>query len=211
MKNYWSQRFIAEGKIWGEHPSISARHAAVLFESSKVERVLVPGCGYGRHTGFFDSQGFETEGIEISPEALDIAKSEHPHIKYYLGSVLDMPFSDKKYDAIYSFNVLHLFMEGERREFIANCKDALNAGGLIYMTVFSDQEASYGKGKKTEDNTYETKPGRPVHYFSEEDLKKCFDGFDILDTGVLDEHEEHGEQGPHVHRLRYIFARKTQG
>jgi SAM-dependent methyltransferase len=209
MKQYWSQRFIAEGKIWGEHPSISARHAAVLFESIKAESVLVPGCGYGRHTGYFDAQGFDTDGIEISHEALEIARSEHPHISYYEGSVLDMPYTEKKYDAIYCFNVLHLFTADDRKRFITNCKDALNVCGAVYMTVFSEQEPSYGSGIKIEDNTFETKPGRPVHYFTEHDLIDSFAGFDILDTGIVDEHEDHGEQGPHVHRLRYIFARKS--
>ena len=78
----------------------------------------------------------------------------------------------------------------------------------MYFTVFSELEETYGKGEKTEEGTFESKPGRPVHYFSEEDLKEIFGGFQVLDTGIIDEHEDHGEAGPHVHRLRYIFARK---
>ena len=208
MKNYWSQRFKAGGKIWGEQPSISAKHAAVLFESLRAESVLVPGCGYGRHTEYFDTQGFDVSGIEVAPEAVEMARKSNPNITYCEGSVLDMPFTDKKYDAVYCFNVLHLFQKSERVRFIENCAGALKENGLVYFTVFSELEETFGKGEKTEENTYESKPGRPVHYFDEEDLKESFAAFEILDSGIIDEHEDHREAGPHVHRLRYIFARK---
>lgn len=209
MQNYWSERFKAGGRIWGDMPSISAKHAAVLFETGRVQSVLVPGCGYGRHTEYFDSKGFDVEGIEIAPVAVDIARKANPNITYYQGSVLDMPFTHKKYDAVYCFNVLHLFVEAERARFIENCATALKKKGYVYFTVFSELEDTFGKGSKTEENTFESKPGRPVHYFTEEDLKESFGGFEVLDSGIIDEHEDHGEAGPHLHRLRYIFARKS--
>ena len=136
MKDYWSQRFKAGGKIWGDLPSISAKHAAVLFESSKVESILVPGCGYGRHTEYFDSQGLDVSGIEIAPEAVEIARKANPNINYFEGSVLDMPFSREKYDAIYCFNVLHLFEREDRGRLVQNCADALKKKGTCVFHRF---------------------------------------------------------------------------
>ena len=208
MKEYWVKRYNDGGKIWGDIPSLSAKQAGVLFESCKVESVLVPGCGYGRHTSYFDNLGFDVSGIEITREAINIARSERPHIKYYEGSVLDMPFSDSKYDGIYCFNVLHLLMSKDRQKFIENCKRALNDRGYIYFTVVSEQEASYGNGPELESNTFESKPGRPAHYFTEADLKESFIDFEILDMGIIEEEENHGETGHHIHKIRYIFARK---
>ncbi len=208
MKEYWSNRFKAGGKIWGDQPSISAKQAGVLFESEKAESILVPGAGYGRHTCYFDRLGFDVEGIEISHEAIKLAKEANPQIQYYEGSVLDMPFTDKKYNAIYCFNVLHLFEEKDRKKFIGNCINALKRKGLIYFTVFSEQEETFGKGAKIEENTYESNPGRFTHYFTEKDLKKSFSGFEILGTGIIEESESHGESGHHIHKLRYIFAKK---
>ena len=183
MKEYWSQRYKAGGRIWGDGPSISAKHAAVLFESCRAQSVLVPGCGYGRHTEYFDSQGFDVSGIEIAPEAVEMARRANPNITYYEGSVLGMPYSPDKYDAIYCFNVLHLLMENDRAEFILECADALEDGGYAYFTVASEMEESYGRGPELEKNTFESKPGRPVHYFTEEDLKQSFSGFEVLDSG----------------------------
>ncbi|MCX6375275.1 MAG: class I SAM-dependent methyltransferase, partial [Armatimonadetes bacterium] len=80
-------------------------------------------------------------------------------------------------------------------------------GGLLFFTVFSEEEPSFGKGEKIEENTFESKPGRPVHYFTEYDLISHFSEFDVLETGLTKDPEDHGE-GPHTHQLRYIVARK---
>lgn len=208
MKDYWDKRFETGARIWGDAPSISARHAAVLFESMKVHNVLVPGSGYGRHTEYFQSQGFDAEGIEISHNAIEIAQKSNPLIVYYEKSVLDVPLSDKKYDAVYCYNVVHLFKKNDRAQFLLNCYDALNDRGVLYFTVFSELEESFGRGEQTEENTFESKPNRPVHYFTEDDLKEMFSSFEILNTGIIDENEDHGEAGRHIHKLRYILAVK---
>ncbi len=75
--------------------------------------------------------------------------------------------------------------------------------------VFSDDENSFGKGRMIEPNTFESKPGRPVHYFTKNDLIKQFKGFNVIKTGKIEDEEEHGENSKHVHILRYIFAEKT--
>jgi hypothetical protein len=74
--------------------------------------------------------------------------------------------------------------------------------------VFSDEERSFGKGRQVEENTYESKQWRPVHYFTELDLKTHFKEFSVIETGTLEDTEDHGESGHHSHILRYIFAQK---
>jgi hypothetical protein len=78
--------------------------------------------------------------------------------------------------------------------------------GLMFFTVFSEKEESYGKGREVEKNTYESKPGRPVHYFNEDDLREHFENMEIVETGITEDPEEHGE-GPHTHILRYICVK----
>ena len=80
--------------------------------------------------------------------------------------------------------------------------------GFAFFTVFSEEEPSFGKGKELELNTFESKPGRPTHYFTEEDLNEQFKDYNILEAGIIEEQENHGEKGPHIHKLRYIFAQK---
>jgi SAM-dependent methyltransferase len=204
---YWEQRFREEGKIWGESPSKSAYDALKIFLAHDVKTVLVPGSGYGRNTKLFSLSGLAVTGIEISKTAYDMARQFDPRSKFYNGTVLDMSFDTVKYDAIYCFNVLHLFCQDERELFLRKCMDKLNKRGLAYFTVFSDKEPTIGQGKETEKNTFESKPGRPVHYFTEDDLRNHFRDFEIIETGIIQDPEDHGGQ-PHTHILRYILARK---
>ena len=205
-KEYWESRFKAEGKIWGESPSQSAHAAVKLFLANNVKTVLVPGSGYGRNTKLFSAAGMDVTGIEISETAYEMASQFDPRSKFYKGTVLDMSFDNLKYDAIYCYNVLHLFRQTERELFLQQCKGKLKDGGLIFFTVFSNEESNFGQGTETELNTFESKPGRPVHYFTEGDLKQHFHNFDIINIGTIQDPENHGGDA-HIHILRYIFAR----
>jgi SAM-dependent methyltransferase len=208
-KEFWDKRFDEEGKVWGELPSKSAYQALELFRKYGVKSILVPGSGYGRNTRLFSSSGFDVTGVEISATACNLARQFDPASKVYEGSVLDMSFVPGTFDAIYCFNTLHLFRENERRLFIEECIKKLGESGLAFFTVFSEQEPSFGQGREIESNTYESRPGRPTHYFTEDDLKKHLRDFEIIETGIIEEPEDHGGQA-HTHILRYIFVKKTK-
>ncbi len=77
----------------------------------------------------------------------------------------------------------------------------------MFFVVFSDREPSFGTGLMLEENTFESKPGREVHYYSAEDLVSEFRGMEILSTGMIEDPEEHGKEGRHTHLLRYICVR----
>ena len=168
MKEYWDKRFSDEGKIWGKKPSNTAEYALKLFKKHNIKTILIPGAGYGRNTRLFSNNGFFVQGIEISSVALEIAKNHDTKTNFYHGSVLDMPFNNQIYDAIYCFNTLHFFLERERKCFLKKCYSQLRKKGFIFFVVFSKKEKSFGNGRQLEENTFESKPGRPTHYFSEE-------------------------------------------
>lgn len=209
MNEYWDERFRAEGKIWGEAPSLTAVYALELFQKNEVKKLLVPGSGSGRNTKLFSDAGLKVAGVEISVMACKIARSFDPATRIYNDTVLDMSYLSSKYDAVYCYNVLHFFRQYDRPFFIIQCINRLKKQGLMFFTVFSEKEESYGKGKQIEKNTFESKPGRPVHYFDEDDLKAHFKNMEILETGIMEDPEDHGG-GPHTHLLRYVYVRKTK-
>ena len=206
-REYWDGRYASEGKIWGDSPSQSAHDALKLFLTRNVKSVLVPGSGYGRNTRLFSTTGLDVTGIEISETAYKMASQFDPRSKFYRGTVLDMSFDNRRYDGIYCFNVLHLFRHQERELFLRQCLDKLKPRGLAFFTVFSDEESTFGQGQKTEPNTFESRPNRPVHYFTESDLSEHFRDFNILEIGTIKDTEDHGGQA-HIHILRYIFTSK---
>ncbi len=207
MNTFWEERFCDEGRIWGDTASRTALYAIKLFKKAGVHEVLIPGSGYGRNAEAFARAGFVVTGIEISDTALNLADQSSLKIRYHHGSVLDVPFDDSMYDGIYCFNVLHLFCKNERAVFLQRCRDQLKDGGVMFFAVFSDRERSYGTGRMVEENTFESKPGREVHYYTPDDLASEFWGMKILKNGMMEDPEEHGTEGRHTHMLRYIYVR----
>jgi trans-aconitate 2-methyltransferase len=208
MTEYWNNRFLIENEIWGSSHSKTAELCLSFFLKNGIKKILIPGVGYGRNAQFFEKNGQNVEGIEISGHAIKMAKNKGLTFPIYKGNVLEMPFNDDKYEGIYCFNVLHLLKKPDRKSFIGKCYNQLNPGGLVFFVVFSEKEPSYGKGEKTEENTFESKPGRPVHYFDDEDIRNHFEEFKILETGLIEDCENHGDEGVHTHILRYIIAQK---
>jgi 2-polyprenyl-3-methyl-5-hydroxy-6-metoxy-1,4-benzoquinol methylase len=209
MNEYWDKRFQNEGKIWGETPSRTAVYALELFTKEGVKKIVVPGSGYGRNTKLFSAAGIKVTGMEISETAVNFARKYDSATRVYHDSVLDMSILGRNYDAVYCFNVLHLFRSYDRQLLVQQCLGRIKKDGLLFFTVFSEKEDSCGIGKKTEQNTFESKPGRAAHYFTEDDLKATFKNTEIIETGIMKDPEDHGG-GPHVHNLRYIYARKKK-
>ncbi len=206
-KTYWDKRFQDEGYVWGTSPSQTAARAVEIFRNNGVQKILVPGSGYGRNTKLFSESGFDVTGIEISEVASEMAREYDPQTRTYNGSVLDMSLAPEQYDAIYCYNVLHLFREKERELCLKQCADKVRDDGLLFFAVFSEKESSFGRGQEVEKNTFESRPGRPVHYFAEAELRDYFEDFQIIESGIAEDTENHGE-GPHTHVLLYILARK---
>ena len=208
MQEFWDRRFAAEGKIWGENPSRSALHALEMFRREGLCEVLVPGSGYGRNSRLFAEAGFQVTGVEISEFAYQMARQDDPYSCFLLGSVLELPDGAAQFEGIYCFNVLHLFDRAGRQRLVQRWHALLRHNGVLFVTVFSEHEPTFGVGKRVEENTFESKIGRPVHYYSEEDLREELSAFELIHTDLIEEPEEHGE-GTHVHTLRYGVARKT--
>jgi SAM-dependent methyltransferase len=147
MRDYWNNRFSEGGKIWGVEPSKTAFYARDLFRNLDIKSVIVPGSGYGRNTKLFSKSGFKVSGIEISDDAVKEALKFDPKTKFYRKTALEIDSINGKFDAVYCFNLLHLFKEKERLLFIEKCNNILNNDGFAFFVVFSDKEESFGKGR----------------------------------------------------------------
>jgi len=205
LVEHWSGKYEVKKYIWGTDPSGMARHALEVFKGHGLKTLLLACCGYGRNSKLFADSGMDVTGIDSARVGIELAKELDPKSKYVCASVLDMPF-DGPFDAVFSLNALHLFPKHERAQFIAECMSRLNKGGLGYFAVFSEKESSYGKGPKLEENTYESLPGRPAHYYTDEDIRDEFSDYDVVETGIREDKDMHFD-GPHTHILRYMVAR----
>ena len=53
IPEYWESRFKDEGAMWKFEPSDSALITLDLFKSNRINKVLIPGFGYGRNAKLF--------------------------------------------------------------------------------------------------------------------------------------------------------------
>ena len=129
-------------------------------------RVLDVAMGRGRNAVYLASQGFEVEGVDISPEAvaaaLDQARKSGVRLKVRLEDLeKDVIIEKDVYDVIICFNYLY-------RPFIPTIKEALRTGGmLVYETYIVDQ-AQFGR------------PRNPKHLLKHNELLDLFRDFRCL-------------------------------
>ena len=205
-KDYWNTQFSKHRYIWGESPSKSAEIAFSLFGQHQVNKILVPGSGYGRNSKLFSTSGFDVTGIEIAEEACRLAQEYDPATKLYHGSFLDDNLVQGPYQGIYCFNVLQLFLKTDRIRFVQKSAQLLSPKGLMFFTGISDQDASFGQGEEVEENTFAVKPDKILHYFTQDDLKTHFEGFTILEVGDLEDQVSHTLYGLKSYQIRYILV-----
>lgn len=205
-KAYWDAQFSKHHYIWGETPSKSAEIALSLFRRHKANKILIPGSGYGRNSKLFSTSGFDVTGIEISEEACSLAREYDPATKVYMGSFLDDNLVQYSYEGIYCFNVLQLFLKADRISFINKSAQMLAPDGFMFFTGISDKDESFGQGQEIEENTFAVKPDKILHFFTLDDLKEHFRGFQILDVGSVEDQVTHTLYGLKSYQIRYIFV-----
>lgn len=102
--------------------------------------------GTGRNALYLAIQGFEVEGVDISPEAvqkaLDIANKHGARINAHVADLEggDYHIGKDVYDLVICFNYLF-------RPLIPSIKDGLKKGGMIVYETYLIEQAQFGKPK----------------------------------------------------------------
>lgn len=205
---YWDTQFGENGCIWGEEPSIATNIALSIFKENKVNSILIPGVGYGRNSKLFTSGGFDVTGVEISSTACCLAQKYDPSLNLLNGSIFDVQLPKEEYDAVFCFDVLHLFLKEEREKFITKCGSIVKPDGFLFFTVLSDNDDYFGNGIEVEAATFEVKPEKLIHFFSKSDLEDSFDQFNKIQEGEILDSVSHAQHGQKEYRIRYICVQK---
>lgn len=67
--------------------------------------VLEVGCNTGELAGFLNATGVHSEGIDISPDLIQIARRRFPNVKFHVGSDLSQ-FRDHQFETVIAWDVL---------------------------------------------------------------------------------------------------------
>ena len=134
-------RFLAEhgaGEIWNwESPAGKLRWARrVKMLSAHLEpgmSVLELGCGTGYFTRELARTGADIVAIDVSPELLEIARSNcsEPNVRYEIQNAYRLSYPDAVFDSVVGSSVLHhLEIDPALREIYR----VLKPGGKIFFT-----------------------------------------------------------------------------
>lgn len=209
---YWNDRYRKGRFEWGDKQTLVAELALDIMERRRFTRILDVGCGYGRDCIYLARSGFDVIGIDISAEALklarDWAKGDGLKIDFMHMDITDNSFEDSRFDTVIMFNTFHFMREKVRERTVSELYRILRDGGVLVQAMFSRMEKGFGQGPEVEANTFESKPGRPVHFFSEEEIRDAFARFAIDRLEEVDVHEVHQDGNEHFHREWLMVGEK---
>ncbi len=140
----WDARYRTRGALWGYFPAVSAEETWWRLRETGARRVLVVGCGYGRHVAYFARRGFDTTGLDASREAIDMAhetaKEDGLDLVLTCASATKMPFPTASFDAVYDHALLHHLSAGDRALAVGEYGRVLRPGGLLVISALSTEE-----------------------------------------------------------------------
>jgi 2-polyprenyl-3-methyl-5-hydroxy-6-metoxy-1,4-benzoquinol methylase len=188
MTDFWEHNFKEKQTMWGFEPANSAIMVRDFFTEEKLKDILIPGIGYGRNAKIFLENGMNVTGIEISKTAIDLARTQNNlEIPIYHGSVTEMPFDSKLYDGIFSYALIHLLNNRERKKFISDCYRQLKSGGYMFFSTISKKDSLYAKGKPVSKDRLEVMKGAKLYFYDAESIKKEFGQYGLIDFSEMDE------------------------
>jgi len=107
-------------------------------------RALDVGCGTGTDAIFLKQRGFDVSAIDISGEAIKIAKSkarkERVNIDFKVGDVLDMPFGNETFEFVNDNGCFHLLDKLVWKKFVEEVARVMKSKARYLMKCFSDKE-----------------------------------------------------------------------
>jgi SAM-dependent methyltransferase len=188
---FWESAFQQKKEMWGWEPSSSATMASELFQKHRLEKILIPGFGYGRNAQVFRSNGCAVTGIEISETALDIARKHFGNdngITLHQGSASLMPFDEETYDGVFSYSLLHLLGPSERSKLLADCYGQLRPGGYMVFVSLSKQDFRYGQGVATTClDTFDMPYGVTLFFYDSTSIEADFGKYGLLEHTLIGE------------------------
>lgn len=137
------------------------QHKRALKFSKEKRTAIDIGCGSsGRFIELLRSEGFETEGLDISPEMLRFARKKHPTTTFHQANICEWEFPGK-YDFITAWDsIWHAPLE-HHEPILRKCCTALEPEGILIFTSGGVDEPEEGSNPFLGQPLYHAAPGIP--------------------------------------------------
>jgi len=194
VSGIWDKVYSNDPSFFGEAPSDFAQICYRDFNKLRVKRLLELGCGQGRDTIFFASNGLDVHAIDSSKIAIENInqKIREKNISLSLKhfeATRDLPFGNNYFDAIYSHMFYNMsFTDEDLRFLFTESSRVLKNKGLLYFSVRSDNDLLYNKGKKIDSNIYEIN-GFQIRFFTKPQIKSFLSNYFEI-KNIIESYEE---------------------
>ena len=172
----WDRDYARRGRVWGG----SVKDLPALPDGSLV---LEMGCGDGKTLSIMPAS-WRIAAVDISFQALLLARQARPDAGLLLADVSRLPFQSENFDAALAFHVAgHLFLD-QRLALAKEAARVLRPGGRLFFRDFSQEDMRMGQGEEVEEATFRRGSGIITHYFREEEVAAMFSGLkmDLIRT-----------------------------
>ncbi|MET8122326.1 class I SAM-dependent methyltransferase [Micromonospora sp. NPDC005189] len=113
---------------------------AELARSSGGGPVADIGCGPGRITAYLQGLGVDVIGVDLSPAMIDIARRDHPGLRFEVGSMTDLDLADSSVAGILAwFSLIHI-PDDEVPTVLAHFHRVLRPHGIVLLAFHVGDE-----------------------------------------------------------------------
>ena len=137
---------------------------AELIHAQEAGPVADVGCGPGRITAHLHRVGLEAFGIDLSPVMIDVARRDHPGLRFEVGSMTNLDLSDGCLTGVLAwFSLIHV-PDDEVPTVLAEFHRVLRPGGIVLLGFHAGDDSrlkteGYG-GRPMNVYVHRRRPGR---------------------------------------------------
>jgi SAM-dependent methyltransferase len=134
-----SRRYREGGLPWDD--PLSPPEVIAIAEHLPPGRALDLGCGYGRVCIYLAQRGWECDGVDFVPQAIEAAQERahaagvSDHARFHVGPVTDLSFLQPSYDLAVDVGCLHAQRGDDLHAYVAEVARLLKPGGLFLLFV----------------------------------------------------------------------------
>jgi SAM-dependent methyltransferase len=192
--NPWDEIFKQSGRVFN-YPHSEMAKIVKLLKERKANTILDLGNGTGRHTVYLAKNGFTVFGLDSSPEAIQATQKwlyeERLTAELKLGNMTEkLPYEEAFFDAAVSIKVINHGDSATVRKIAQEITRVLKQGGLLFVAV-ATLKIMAKTWEQIEPNTFIPLDGREKglvhHFFTEEELREIFSGFNVADIHLDEE------------------------
>jgi SAM-dependent methyltransferase len=208
VSEIWNKVYSSDASFFGDVPSNFGLNCHEEFKKHGVKKLLELGCGQGRDTTFFASNGIDVVAIDSSRVAIDalskITKEKNLTIKPMIYNASEgIPFNGSYFDALYSHMFFNMrFTDDQLKYLFVEVNRVLKDGGLNLFSVRSENDAMYKKGTEVEENIFDIN-GFEIRFFTKSDLENILMATGFTASKIIEAYEEPAS-------LYWVFARRQK-